>query len=86
MEKNLETQDDSSFTTQILRKGTLDSDIPDPLVSLSLLRFPTSVWMFKRVSLMRPADWPADWIWIALKGKKKEDNYKFQASLYLFLK
>ena len=86
MEKNLETQDDSSFTTQFLRKGTLDNDIPDPLVSLSLLRFSTSFWMFKRVSLMRPSDWPADWIWIALKGKKKKDNYIFQASLYLFLK
>ena len=79
MKKYLETQDDCSFTTQILRKGTLDNDITNPLVPLSLLRFPTSFWMFKRVSLMGPTDWK----WIPLKEKK---NYIIQASLYLFLK
>ena len=83
MEKNLETQDDYSFTTQILRKGTLDNDIPDPLVSSSLLWFPASFWMFKwGVSLMGPADW----IWIPLKEKKDAQNYIIQSSLYLFLK
>ena len=83
MEKNLETQDDSSFTTQFLRKGTLDNDIPDPLVSLSLLRFSTSFWMFKRVSLMRPSDWPADWIWIALKEKKKKKRQLYISSFII---
>ena len=67
MEQNLDAQDDCSFTTQILRKVTLDNDIPDPLVSLSLLRFPASFWIFKQVSLMGPAGW----IWIPLKEKKK---------------
>ena len=78
-------KDDCSFTTQIWRKGTLENDIPDPLVSLSLLWFLASFWMFKRVSLMGSADW----IWIPLKGKKKKkkaQNYVIQASLYLFLK
>ena len=78
MEKNLEAQDECAFTTQILRKGTLDSDIPDPLVSLSLLRFPASFWMFKRVSLMGPADW----IWIPLKEKKKGETTLLVPEVY----
>ena len=68
MEKNLEAQDECAFTTQILRKGTLDNRIPNPLVSLSLLQFPASFWMVKRASLMRPTDW----IWIPLKEKLKK--------------
>ena len=68
MEKNSETQDKCSFTTQILRKGDLDSDKPDALVSLSLLRFPASFWMFKPISSMGPANW----IWIPLKEKTKK--------------
>ena len=82
MEKNLETQDDYSFTTQILRKGALDNDIPDPLVLLLVLRFPATFWMSKRVTFMAPADW----IWIPLKEKKNAQNYIIQASQYLFLK
>ena len=68
MEKNLEAQDECSFTTQIMRKGTLDNDIPNPLVSLSLLQFPASFSMFKWAPLMRPTDW----IWISLKEKLKK--------------
>ena len=66
--KNWETQDKCSFTTQILRIGVLDSDIPDVLISSSLLWFPASFSMFKRISSMRPADW----IWIPLTKKKKK--------------
>ena len=72
MEKILETQDKCSFTTQILRKGALDSDIPDALVSLSLLRFPASFWMFKPISSMGPANW----ILIPLKEKTKNKKKK----------
>ena len=66
----------------MLRKGALDNDIPDALVSLSLLRFPASFWMFKQISVMGPANW----IWIPIKEKKRKkkhtQNYMIQGSLY----
>ena len=57
----------NALTTQILRKGTLYSDIPDPIISLPFLwlPFPIGFWMFKRISLMGPPKW----IWIPRKKK-----------------